>query len=66
MRRLFRNVVANVAIYIVCAPVIAFYLVDRVGTALIALSSWAVARRPWSDRLFMTMDRIEEWQVSED
>ena len=66
MRRSLRDLAGIVACYIVALPVVVFYLIDRIGTGLIALSSWAVARRAWSDRLFMIIDRIEAWQVRED
>lgn len=66
MRRSLRNAAGIVASIAVASPVIVFYLLDRIGTGLIALSTWAVAERSWSNRLFMTVDRIETWQARED
>lgn len=64
-RVFFRAFFAQIAIFVVASPVIFFFLVDRAGTAMIAISDWAVRARPWSDRLFTIVDRIEAWSARE-
>lgn len=61
MRQFFKSFIATFAVFFVASPVIFFYLLDRLGTQLIALSDWAVARRLWADRLFVVVDRIMKW-----
>jgi hypothetical protein len=48
-------------VHFVALPIIIFYLLDRAGHGLIAVSDWAVVRRSWSEFTFRVCERIEMW-----
>jgi len=49
------------AVHTIAIPLIFFFLIDRAGHGLIAISTWAAGRREWSEAMFRVLDRIEMW-----